>query len=343
MRGEESKGAVSNIKESGSLSSGQNLVYLEQVSNGEKIKMKKYMGFIKAFIVCIVMLMACETSDDGTGSQINTGETENNNDDNSQNEKHDDQNATSLAYDDFKGMYVIFEDEPYHSPIISDILVLGDDDYRTFNRWDYDMTSTIQDQQIDGNTLTINIDSDENEMWGSHSETGIERFELDYHGDEKVLYHHGMDDFTYYPMSEKALQENYKQTEVDYARIIMTLRGVPSLDSWEAFTSEYDGDKPVVGVSHYDKGDVIPYTEDDDVGYPESVTTLYLKNKTRQDEISYTYSSIENGYIRVYPIPINHAIKTGEEVIDDAEKKYIEPFEPYEVADFIGNVELDEE
>lgn len=62
-----------------------------------------------------------------------------------------------------------------------------------------------------------------------------------------------------------------------------------------------------------------------------------------QDEISYTYATIKDGYIRIYPVPLNHAIRIGQEVIEEAERKYIEPFEPYEVADFIGNVEFDKE
>lgn len=311
--------------------------------------MRKYVGFLVVLIVCGGLLMACGNSNDETKSQENTVNADKNNDSNVENRNHDDQNnnnqgSDDLNYVDFKGTYVSFEDEPYHSPITSDILVLSDDDYRTFNRWDYDMTSTILEKNIDGNILTIELDSDENEVWGPHSETGTEQFELDYRGDVKVLYdQNSKNDITYYPMSSKDLQEHYKQSEIDYARIIMTLRGIPSLDFWGAFSSEYEGDKPVIGVTNNNKDDFIPYTDDDGVKYPEDVTNLYLKNKTRQDEISYTYSSIENGCIKVYPVPLNHAIRTGEEVIDNAERKRIKPFEPYEVADFIGNVEFDNE
>ena len=244
-------------------------------------------------------------------------------------------------YEDFKGTYVEFEGEPYNSSILSDIIVLGDAHYKTFDRWEFNMTSTILDKKIEGNTLTIELDSDENEMWGLHSETGTEQFTLDDKGDTKALHYEGSEDITYYSMTNKDLEEHYSQSEIDYARIIMTLRGVPSVDSWEAYSAEYEGDKPIIGISYDTEGDSIPYIDDDvEVGYPEDVTTLYLQNKTRQDEISYTYASIENGYIRVYPVPINHAIRTGEEVINDAEKKEIKPFEPYEVADFIGNVEF---
>src|SRR5699024_373895 len=123
----------------------------------------------------------------------------------------------------------------------------------------------------------------------------------------------------------------------------MTLRGVPSLDTWAAYSSEYEDDKPVIGVTHSNEGDPIPYIDDAEVGYPADVTTLYLQNKTRQDEISYTYASIKSGYIRVYLVPLNQAIRTGQEVIEEAEEKYIKPIEPYEVADFIGNVEFDKE
>ncbi len=250
----------------------------------------------------------------------------------------------TYTYEDFKGIYVSFIGEPYNSPIgMSDIIVLGDDFFQSFNRWDFDMTSTILDKTVEGNVLTLDLDSDKDEQWGFHSQSGTEQFELSYIDDKKIL-NLITNDESLYSMSNHDLQNNYNQLEIDYARIIMTLRGVPSLDSWAAYSSEYDGDKPVIGVTHDNEGDPIPYIDDDaEVGYPEDVTTLYLQNKTRQDEISYTYASIEDGYIRVYPVPLNHAIRTGQEVIEEAEKKYIKPFEPYEVADFIGNVEFDKE
>lgn len=68
------------------------------------------------------------------------------------------------------------------------IIVLGDDFYQSFNRRDFDMTSTILDKPIEGNVLTLDLDSDENEMWGLHSESGTEQFEIRHDGDKKVLY-----------------------------------------------------------------------------------------------------------------------------------------------------------
>lgn len=305
--------------------------------------MKKCVLIFMIVIIFGGVLMACGDNDDQTRSQDNTKDPEKNDDRNVAEDPEQHEDVEDLQYEDFEGTYVIFQDEPYHSPIISDLLVLGEDDFRTFNRWDYDRSSPIVDKKIEGNTLTIEVDSDENDVWGAHSETGREEFTLENTGDEKALSFKGSD-FTYYSMSKEDLENHYKQSEIDYARIFMTLRGVPSIDSWAAHRSEYEGDQPIIGVSNSNKGDAMPYISDDvDVGYPEDVTTLYLQNKTRQDEISYTYASIENGYIRVYPIPLNHAIRSGGEVIDEAEEKYIKPFEPYEVADFIGNVEFDDE
>jgi len=97
----------------------------------------------------------------------------------------------TYKYEDFKGTYVIFEGEPYNSPIESDIMVLGNDFYQTFNRWNFDMNSTILDKTIDGNVLTLNLDSDENQMWGLHSESGTEQFELRYDGDKNSLFNFG--------------------------------------------------------------------------------------------------------------------------------------------------------
>lgn len=203
------------------------------------------------------------------------------------------------------------------------------------------MTSPILNKTISESTLTIDLDNAGDHISGPHSETGTEQFELRFEGNKKILYSITKD-VTLYSMSKEDLQTHYTQAEIDYARILMTLRGVPSLDFWVAYTSEYIGDKPIIGISHNKKGDIIPYISDvDQVVFPEDVTTLYLKNKNRLDEISYTYASIANGYIREYPVPINHALKTGNEVINEAEEHYIKPFEPFEVADFIGNVEFE--
>ena len=68
------------------------------------------------------------------------------------------------SYADFKGTYVAFEGEPYNSPIdsmSSDIVVLEDNFYQTFNRWDYDMSSTILEKKIEDNLLTLRLDSDQ--------------------------------------------------------------------------------------------------------------------------------------------------------------------------------------
>lgn len=251
--------------------------------------------------------------------------------------------AQTYTFEDFKGTYVQFIGEPYNSAFtgMSHITVISDESYRTFNRWDYDMTSPIINKSIAKSTLTLDLDSTEDHILGPHSESGTEQFELRFEGNKKILYSITKD-VTFYSMSTEDLQTHYSQKEIDYTRILMTLRGVPSLDFWAAYSSEYEGDKPIIGVSRSKKGDFIPYITDvDEVGFPEDVTTLYLQNKTRMDEISYTYASIEDGYIRVYPVPLNFALRSGDEVINEAKEHYIEPFEPYEVADFIGHVEYD--
>ncbi|MBQ0140537.1 MAG: hypothetical protein KBT36_14735 [Kurthia sp.] len=249
----------------------------------------------------------------------------------------------TYTYENFKGTYIQFEGEPYKSSIqgMSPVIVIGDASYYKFNRWDFEMTSTITDIAISESTLTLDLDSPADKIWGIPSKRESKQFELRYDGDKKILYSI-TDDTTLYSISKEDLQAHYTQSEIDYARIIMTLRGVPSLDSWAAYSSEYSGDKPLIGVSYNKKGESIPnITDYGHVKYPENVTTLYLKNKARHAEISYTYSSIGDGYIKVYPVPLNYALKTGEEVLNTVEEYYIQPFEPYEVADFIGHIEFD--
>ena len=82
----------------------------------------------------------------------------------------------TYTYEDFKGTYITFEGDPYNSPVISNIEVLGDDSYQSFNRWDFDMTSPILDKTIEGNVLTLDLDSEESKAWGLHSESGTEEY-----------------------------------------------------------------------------------------------------------------------------------------------------------------------
>ncbi len=249
----------------------------------------------------------------------------------------------TYTYDDFRGTYVMFEGEPYNSPIVSNILVLGDDFYQTFDRWEFNMTSTILDKTIEGNVLTLDLDSDENEVQGRHSESGTEKFELRYDGDKKMIYSK-TEDYSLYSMANEDLQNHYSQSEIDYARIIMTINGEPSLDQWAVWNDDFG--IPIVNVRYNSAGD--PTEVSDEVPYPEDVTHLDSTNQGMPAGII-TYSSISDGNIIRYPMPLHyHQEDQSEEgyrqlaqdALDDANTISIEPFEPYAVADFIGRVEF---
>ncbi len=259
--------------------------------------------------------------------------------------KDEKQQTQIYSYEDFKGTYVQFTGEPYKSAIqgMSYILVIDNATYHTFDRWEFDMTSPIQTKSITGNTLTLNLNSAEDEIQGRHSESGTEQFELRYEGNKKTLYALTSGE-TFYAMNKKELQTHYNQSDIDYARIIMTMDGVPSLDSWAFFSYETGIEQMDIRVTHNVKGDFIPNTLDEgDVQYPEAVKTIYFQDLATQEEIRYTYASLEAGYIRNYPVPTHSSLTTGQEVIQDAKVQYIKPFEPYEVADFIGHVHFTNE
>lgn len=252
----------------------------------------------------------------------------------------------SYTYEDFKGTYVLFEGAPYNSPIsgMSDLIVLTEDSYQTFNRWDYDMTSPILSKNIKDDILTINLDSAENEIWGRHSESGTEEFKLDYQNDRKILYSTKSDN-SYYSLSSEDLQSEYKQLEIDYARIIMTILGQPSLDLWAVWKNELG--TPIINVSYHAAGDSTEVSEE--VTYPEKVTQLSLIDAEMVTR-TITYSTQGDGYIKVYPIPLPYNqddqsaeenIRIAKQAINDTYTIYVEPFEPYDVADFIGHVEFD--
>lgn len=248
------------------------------------------------------------------------------------------------TYDDFKGTYVTFEGEPYKSPIgMSEIVEIKEDTYRSFDRWELDMTSPIVSKTIDENMLKLDLDSDENEMWGLHSESGTEQFELHQEGDVKALYSI-TNDRMLYSMTSQDLQNHYTQKEIDYARIFMTVFGEPSLDQWAVWEDEWD--KVVINIRHNSAGD--PTEVSEHVTYPEDVTHLDLTNQGMAWGIV-TYSSQSNGKIMRYPMPLHyHQEDQSEEgyrqvvqgAIDGAYEIDIEPFDPYTVADFIGNIDF---
>ena len=236
--------------------------------------------------------------------------------------------ASTYTYEDFKGTYVQFSGEPYNSPIqlMDYIAVIGDEDYRIFDHWEVDETSTITSKSLSGNTLTLHTRSAANEMLGTPAENRTEQFKLSDDGHQKVLYS-VTNNKTLYAMSKEDLQKHYKQSEIDYARIMMTLGGAEGLDMWVSIASEgyeQNTEKANVYIGYSKKNQSSPGRS---VVYPEDVTHLYLVGDDSDVKVSYTYAPLDAGYIRVYS--------------EDASKSkvhYIKPFEPYEVAIFIGNV-----
>lgn len=58
------------------------------------------------------------------------------------------------------GMYILTTNDE----VVDEILEIEDKSYRSFDRWEIDMTSPIINKTIDDNILTLELDSDENEM-----------------------------------------------------------------------------------------------------------------------------------------------------------------------------------
>ena len=255
-------------------------------------------------------------------------------------EDAEEEEESLYTYEDFKGVYVGFEGEPYRTPInsmSSGIIVLEDNYYQTFNRWDFDMTSTIIGKKIEDNVLTLRLDSDEQEQWGLHSESGSEKFKLNFEGNKRLIRPTSTEE-SLYSMTSEDLQTHYDQLEIDYARIIMTFMGKPSLDSWALW--ETDNGIPVIRIRHSSKGDSVRLH--DGVTYPVNVTHIDLTHQGHEYGVI-TYSTIGDGNIKKYftPSQLSHDEQYLQYVINNPEEVYITPFEPYEVADLIGRVNFD--
>ena len=82
--------------------------------------------------------------------------------------------------------------------------------------------------------------------------------------------------------------------------------------------------------------------------YSENVTQLGIIQQPMNCGLI-TYAPLGKGYIRTCGIPLYYYQENqsaeekrqfAEDVLNQASKIYIEPFEPYSVADFIGRVEF---
>lgn len=246
---------------------------------------------------------------------------------------------STYTYDDFKGTYALFEDEPYKSGI-AELYIIENESFRYNNLWDMDLKSNITNKKIEGNILTLNFYGEENEQWGVYDESGKEQFELHYEGNKKVL-HSITNGHSLYSMSNQDLQEQYDNLEIEYARIIMTINDEPSLDQWIV-----NNGAPVVKVRYNSAGD--PTEVSNKVPYPEEVTHLDSTSQGMAAGII-TYSSHGDGHITRYPMPLHYHQEDqseegyqqlAQESLDDADKIYVEPFDPYVVADFIGRVQF---
>ncbi|GEK30347.1 hypothetical protein KZO01_06560 [Kurthia zopfii] len=251
--------------------------------------------------------------------------------------------SPKLSFEDFKGTFVGFEGEPYKSPVDSSkffILKITESDFQSFNRWDTEYTSPITKKEITKNVLTLHVDSMIN-RGNKHSETGVEKFELNYEGDYKTL-RLSSNGLTYYSMTTEDLQKYYSQSEIDYARIFMTMHGEPPLDMRAAF--HLNQQKPNIIINHDAAGQPTEFF--DEIVYPTNVTHMTSEGTLNEDG-PITYKATGGGNITLFSQPeITESIPTKAEYIRVVQQEFnkgsghrhIEPFEPYVVADFIKRV-----
>lgn len=245
----------------------------------------------------------------------------------------------SYTYEDFKGTYALFEGNPYKSGIES-ITSFKDGHYETKDFWEFNQTSKITSKSIEGNILKLDYHLKGDYHFGHVDEVKTEEFELNISNGVKSL-RSLTDDYTIYSMSEEDLQNNYKQEEIDYARIVMTVIGgdIPN-DSWAVSS-------PVtMRINHSEKNESLGGFGDAPF-YPENVTHLtsnllgdlsHLSGSIYNDTI--TYHAEGGGYMSLYYLNQEESTRVGQEKIEDLGTVFIEPSEPHFVADFIGRVEF---
>lgn len=245
----------------------------------------------------------------------------------------------TYTYKDFQGTYALFDGDPYESGA-SVRYKLEENQYRVDDFWEFGLKVDILNKNIEGNVLTIEYDVEDYEYYGFDEKHIKEKFELRQEGDSKTL-HSLTSGNTLYSISKDDLQNHYDQLEIDYARIVtMIMGGNIPLDGW-AMSS------PVtMHVSHSLANEPL-----DGWGgapsYPKNVTHLtsdllddlsHLSDLIKNGTI--TYFAHGDGNITIYQLNKDGAEKVSQEVIEEVGTIYVDPSEPYLVADFIGRVEF---
>src|SRR5699024_4276197 len=137
----------------------------------------------------------------------------------------------TYTYDDFKGTYALFDDEPYESGA-SVRYIFEENHYQVDDFWEFGLEVDILNKRIEGNVLTIEYNVEDYEYYDFDENHIKEEFELGQNGNSKIL-HSLTSGETLHSISKYDLEHYYDQLEIDYARIIMSVIGgkIP-LDAW---------------------------------------------------------------------------------------------------------------
>lgn len=260
--------------------------------------------------------------------------------------------ASTYTFDDFKGTYIMFADQPFESGG-KGRFIISEDYYEYTDFWETSFKFEILDQTIEENILTLIINVGIDEYMNLDGQDYRIEFELEEDNDEKHLktkpfpFWPSDNEENIYSIDTENLQEHYDQLEIDYARIIMTLFSSElPLDAWAM-----NQDNPIY-ISHTKKGETLGGWPTAD-SYPENVTHIrghlvyMIRNKSdliQVDEFDdkeqgiLSYAAHGDGNITIYYLNKEGAVRVSQEVIENRGVIFVDPSEPYFVADFIGRV-----
>lgn len=262
--------------------------------------------------------------------------------------------ASTYTFDDFKGTYILFENQVFESGG-SGRFIIDEDYYKYDDFWETSFKFEILEKSIEENILTLMVNVGNSEYMDFDGKDYNIEFELQNDGGIKYL---NTNPFPFwsednkqklYSINSESLQQNYNQFEIDYTRIIMTMISSElALDTWAL-----NENNPIY-ISHTEKGEPLGGWPDAD-SYPEDVThirghLLYLLEQSsdnirvldseEEPEGIITYAPQGEGNINLYYLNQEGADRVSQEIIEYRGEIYINPFDPYFVADFIGRAEF---
>lgn len=291
-------------------------------------------------------------------SQTTSNNPNSSNQSEAENQQSDEKNT---EFENFKGIYVLFDEEPYKSSVEAVVIISNDVYLSGIFPGDY-AKGNIVDTQMDNEQLTLNVQySEQKESEGANTEfnftlhddqtynkilqapeTGEELYPITTEDLSEIGFNVSSIEDILPELSEydSQVQENiettnaellddYSNEEIEYARVWLTVMNNPQVKE--------------VTVNRYNEGSPIHSGNENSAVYPREVVQL---TGFYGSDGAVTYASNGDGTIEVYDVPTHWHMESSElpevydRILNNTETIYVDPGTETEVVQMINKLNI---